>query len=78
MPENYAFAMHGGAGPVAGRDYSVVEEHLRELAEEGKARLEAGGKALDVVEYAVAEMESSMESFSSDFLNLVERDLLTR
>lgn len=59
MPENYAFAMHGGAGPVAGRDYSVVEEHLRELAEEGKARLEAGGKALDVVEYVVAEMESS-------------------
>lgn len=51
--------MHGGAGPVAGRDYSVVEDHLRELTEEGKARLEAGDAALDVVEYAVADMESS-------------------
>ena len=51
--------MHGGAGPVAGRDYAVVEEHLRKLTEEGKARLEAGGSALDVIEYAVAEMESS-------------------
>ena len=51
--------MHGGAGPVAGRDYSVVEDHLRDLTEEGKARLEAGDAALDVVEYAVADMESS-------------------
>jgi len=51
--------MHGGAGPVAGRDYAVVEEHLRGLTQEGKARLEAGASALDVVEFAVAEMESS-------------------
>ena len=51
--------MHGGAGPVSGRDYSVVEDRLRELTEEGKARLEAGDAALDVVEYAVADMESS-------------------
>jgi len=51
--------LHGGAGPVAGRDYSVVEDHLRDLTEEGKARLEAGDAALDVVEYAVADMESS-------------------
>ena len=59
MPENYALALHGGAGPVAGRDYSVVEDHLRELAEDGKQQLEAGGSALDVVEFAVAEMERS-------------------
>ncbi|MEJ2127842.1 MAG: isoaspartyl peptidase/L-asparaginase [Woeseiaceae bacterium] len=51
--------MHGGAGPVAGRDYSVVEEHLRKLAAEGQARLRSGASALDIVEFAVAEMESS-------------------
>jgi len=59
MANNYALAMHGGAGPVAGRDYSVVEEHLRELTEAGRTRLEAGDSALDVVEYAVADMERS-------------------
>lgn len=32
---------------------------MRELAAEGQSRLEAGAGALDVVEYAVAEMESS-------------------
>jgi len=36
-----------------------VEDHLRDLTAEGKARLEAGGSALDVVEFAVAELESS-------------------
>ena len=51
--------MHGGAGAVAGRDYALVEEHLRELAGAGEARLEAGERALDVVEFAVAEMERS-------------------
>jgi len=55
----YSLALHGGAGPVLGRDYSVVEEHLRELTEEGRARLETGASALDVVEYAVADMERS-------------------
>jgi len=59
MANNYALALHGGAGPVAGRDYSVVEEHLRELTEAGRTRLEAGDSALDVVEYAVADMERS-------------------
>jgi L-asparaginase/beta-aspartyl-peptidase (threonine type) len=51
--------LHGGAGPVAGRDYSVVEDHLRELAAEGQSRLESGAAALDVVEFAVAELEAS-------------------
>ncbi len=51
--------MHGGAGPVAGRDYSVVEDHLRDLAAEGQSRLESGATALDVVEFAVAELEAS-------------------
>jgi isoaspartyl peptidase/L-asparaginase-like protein (Ntn-hydrolase superfamily) len=51
--------LHGGAGPVAGRDYSVVEKHLGELAAEGESRLRSGVSSLDVVEFAVAEMESS-------------------
>jgi len=59
IEKQYAFALHGGAGAVAGRDYAVVEDHLRGLTEESQARLEAGTSALDIVEYAVAEMESS-------------------
>ncbi len=59
-PNNtYALALHGGAGPVPGRDYALVETHLLELATECKAMLASGGTSLDVVEFAVAEMESS-------------------
>jgi len=54
----YVFALHGGAGPVAGRDYSVTEAHLQSLARECEARLSASKSALDVVEFAVAELES--------------------
>lgn len=54
----YVFALHGGAGPVPGRDYSVTEAHLKSLAQECEARLSAGKSALDVVESAVAELES--------------------
>ncbi len=36
-----------------------MEAHLRELTAEGESRLAAGANALDVVEYAVAAMESS-------------------
>lgn len=54
----YVFALHGGAGPVAGRDYSATEAHLSSLAQECKARLSAGKSALDVVELAVAELEA--------------------
>lgn len=54
----YAFALHGGAGPVAGRDYSDVEKHLRRLTIECQALLEKGGSSLDVVEIAVIELEA--------------------
>ena len=57
--KQYAFALHGGAGPVAGRDYSTVENHLRELGEQCISALKSGGSALDVVETAVAKLESS-------------------
>ena len=57
-PQNWAFALHGGAGAVAGRDYRETEAHLTKLADECRNRLADGAGALDVVEYAVAELES--------------------
>jgi len=55
----YAFAVHGGAGAVAGRNYDSVEEHLLKLTKECDALLANGGSALDVVETAVTELERS-------------------
>jgi len=55
----FAFALHGGAGAVAGRDYESVEEHLLNLTKECEALLTNGGSALDVVETAVTELERS-------------------
>ena len=56
---NFAFALHGGAGARTGRDYSVAEFHMRELTENARDRLASAARALDVVEFAVAEMETS-------------------
>ena len=56
---NFAFALQGGAGARSGRDYSVAEFHMRELTENARDRLASGARALDVVEFAVAEMETS-------------------
>mgnify|MGYP001572731439 FL=1 len=58
MSQKFALAIHGGAGPKAGEDYSVVEAHLAELAKEGETLLKAGETALDVVEIMVANLES--------------------
>jgi isoaspartyl peptidase/L-asparaginase-like protein (Ntn-hydrolase superfamily) len=55
---NHAVSLHGGAGPVPGRDYAQTEAHLRSLAESCDQKLAAGLSALDVVEFAVAELES--------------------
>lgn len=55
---NYALALHGGAGAVAGRDYAVTEKHLQELTRECQALLSDGRSALDVVEFAVNELET--------------------
>ncbi len=56
--DSWALVLHGGAGAVAGRDYAETEAHLEELASLCRERLAADGKALDVVEFAVAELES--------------------
>jgi isoaspartyl peptidase/L-asparaginase-like protein (Ntn-hydrolase superfamily) len=53
-----ALALHGGAGAVAGRDYAETERHLERLAVDCRGRLEDNAPALDVVEFAVAELES--------------------
>lgn len=55
---NWAFALHGGAGAVAGRDYAETEKHLAGLAGTCQQKLGTGTSALDVVEFAVAELES--------------------
>ncbi len=55
---NWAFALHGGAGAVAGRDYSVTEDHLRRLSTTCRQMLADGGAALDVVAMAVEELEA--------------------
>lgn len=55
----YAFALHGGAGAVAGRNYDSVEEHLHKLTSECGAMLASGHGSLDVVETAVTELERS-------------------
>ena len=57
--KRFAFALHGGAGARSGRDYSVAEYHMRELTENARDRLASGARALDVVEYAVLQMENS-------------------
>lgn len=54
----FAVALHGGAGPVPGRDYAATEVHLRDLANACSEQLASGAAALDVVEFAVAELES--------------------
>lgn len=55
---NYAIALHGGAGPVPGRNYAETEAHLRGLAESCEKMLASGANSLDVVESAVVELES--------------------
>ena len=59
MSTKWALALHGGAGPIPGRDYGPQEKHMAEVLTLGKRRLERGEAALDVVEWVVGELESS-------------------
>ncbi len=54
----WALALHGGAGAVAGRDYTETEQHLERLATSCREKLADDAPALDVVEFAVRELES--------------------
>jgi len=54
-----SLALHGGAGPLRGRDYSRETAHMRGLIEAGRDRLAAGASALDVVAETVAALEAS-------------------
>jgi len=59
MSKTYALAIHGGAGPKAGEDYLIVEDHLAALAARGQEMLKNSDAALDVVTEIIAELEAS-------------------
>lgn len=59
MTQNYAIALHGGAGVNPDRDYGEVRDHLDALVRQCKLMLQLGKSALDVVEFGVADMEDS-------------------
>jgi isoaspartyl peptidase/L-asparaginase-like protein (Ntn-hydrolase superfamily) len=52
-------AIHGGAGPLKGGDYSRETDHMRGLIEAGRDRLIAGAAALDVVVETIVALEAS-------------------
>ncbi len=59
MSNKWALALHGGAGPIPGRDYALQEAHLATLLKNGAQRLADGEAALDVVEIMVTGLEES-------------------
>ncbi|HKU17058.1 MAG TPA: isoaspartyl peptidase/L-asparaginase [Steroidobacteraceae bacterium] len=56
---NVAMALHGGAGAVAGHDYTDVIAHMRELIHAGRDQLLDGAAAIDVATATVAALEAS-------------------
>ena len=59
MAKIWALAIHGGAGPIPGRDYGPEEAHISGLLRRGADALAGGEAAVDVVEAMVIEMETS-------------------
>jgi len=59
MTKVWSLAVHGGAGPLHGRNYSAAEDHMRRTLEQGAGMLEGGRRALDVVEAMVEALEAS-------------------
>lgn len=55
----FAVAIHGGAGVMPGRNYDRAKAHLESLIAECRTRLEGGASAIDLVEFAVTELEDS-------------------
>ena len=54
-----AFALHGGAGAKAGRDYGLEITHMKGLAKIARHNLRNGARALDVVSDTVRALEDS-------------------
>jgi L-asparaginase/beta-aspartyl-peptidase (threonine type) len=57
--KRFTLALHGGAGPKRGHDYSVEIAHMRGLVEAARDRLAAGAGALDVAVETVVVLEAS-------------------
>lgn len=59
MPQSrWALALHGGAGPSRGRDYTRDEAHMAQTLDKGAAMLAEDAPALDVVDAMVRELEA--------------------
>ncbi|MEM9739177.1 MAG: isoaspartyl peptidase/L-asparaginase [Pseudomonadota bacterium] len=59
MNRVWAIAIHGGAGPLRHRDYSLAEAHMAQTLQGAKADLIGGKSAVDVAQAAVMALEES-------------------
>lgn len=57
MSKVWTLVLHGGAGPLRGKDYAEAEAHMSLTLRKGAGRLDAGAPALDVVQKMVAALE---------------------